>query len=238
MWIKLHRKLLKWEWYSDINVTRLFIHLLLTANWKDGRFQGIEIPKGSLITGRKKLAKETGLSEQQIRTALTKLKSTNEITIKTTSKYSIISIQNYDVYQETDQQINQQATKYQPSSNHNHRYIDIQNNIDILKKEKINKKEKKFQKPTLEEIQNYISEKGLKVSAEGFIDYYEANGWKIGRNNMKDWKATLRNWDRREFNQPSKQIENKPEWYGKEIQEDIASEEDIKKLEAVLNANM
>lgn len=55
-------------------------------------------------------------------------------------------------------------------------------------------KAKRFVKPTLEEVQAYITEKGLNVNAEKFIDYYESNGWKVGRNPMKDWKATVRRW--------------------------------------------
>lgn len=213
MWIKLHKKLLNWEWYSNINVTRLFIHLLLKANWKDGRFEGIEVPRGSLITGRKKLSKETGLSEQQIRTAISKLKSTNEITTTTNANFTIITIQNYDLYQEDNQEDNQRATNEQPTNNHNNRIIEYIEDINI-KKEKINKKEKKFQKPTLEEVQNYIDEKELKISAESFIDYYNANGWKVGRNSMKDWKATLRNWNRNQFNQ-----NNKPKTAGEKWEE-------------------
>lgn len=48
--IKIDRRILEWEWYSDINTCRVFIHLLLKANWKDGRFQGTEVPRGSLVT--------------------------------------------------------------------------------------------------------------------------------------------------------------------------------------------
>ena len=67
--------------------------------------------------------------------------------------------------------------------------------------EKSNKKKSssiKFEKPTLEEIKAYIEEKNLEVDAERFLDYYESNGWKVGRNSMKDWKATLRNWGRKD----------------------------------------
>lgn len=56
---------------------------------------------------------------------------------------------------------------------------------------------KKFQKPTIEEIQQYCLEKGYNIDAQYFIDYYESNGWKIGRNAMKDWKATVRTWNQR-----------------------------------------
>ena len=74
-YIKLSRKMLSWEWYSDINTTRLFVHLIFKANWKDGRFQGVEVPRGSLVTSLGHLSKETGLSIQQVRTALKHLKS-------------------------------------------------------------------------------------------------------------------------------------------------------------------
>ena len=66
-----------------------------------------------------------------------------------------------------------------------------------LGKDNIDKEKNKFKKPTLEEIKNYISEIGSNVDANEFIDFYSANGWKVGKNPMKDWKATLRGWDRR-----------------------------------------
>lgn len=56
----------------------------------------------------------------------------------------------------------------------------------------------RFVPPTLDEVQSYIAEKGYNVDAERFISYYESNGWMVGRNHMKDWKATVRNWNARE----------------------------------------
>jgi phage replication initiation protein len=55
---------------------------------------------------------------------------------------------------------------------------------------------KKFVKPNIEEVQAYINEKSYNIDPHCFIDYYESNGWKVGRNSMKDWKATVRNWAR------------------------------------------
>ena len=115
--IFLHRKLIEWEWYNDINTKVLFIHLLLRANHKDGKWRGQTIQKGQLITGRKALSQETGLSEQAVRTSLNKLKSTNEITIKTTNLNSLISINNWLDYQTINQQPNQRTTKKQPTNN-------------------------------------------------------------------------------------------------------------------------
>jgi len=115
--ILLHRKLINWEWYDDINVKVLFLHLLLKANHKPKKWKGTLIPKGSFITGRYKLAIETGLTEQQIRTSINKLKSTNEITIKTTNLNSLISITNWGSYQANNQQSNQRITNEQPTDN-------------------------------------------------------------------------------------------------------------------------
>lgn len=115
--IKLHRKLLKWEWYNDNNTKILFIHLLLIANWEDKNWEGILLKRGQVVTGRKKLSKELGLTEQQIRTSLNKLKSTNEITTTPTNKYTIITINNYNLYQTNHQQGNQQVTNNQPTNN-------------------------------------------------------------------------------------------------------------------------
>lgn len=61
------------------------------------------------------------------------------------------------------------------------------------------KSKNKFVKPTVEEIRDYCIERKNNISAQYFYDYYEANGWKVGKNPMKDWKATLRNWERRDF---------------------------------------
>lgn len=116
-WVKLFSKFTEWEWYKDINTKTVFIHCLLKANWKDGRFEGKTIPRGSFVTGRKELSKQLMMTEQEIRTALKHLKSTNEITIKTTNKYSIITIVNYDLYQQNNQEYNQQLTNNQPTTN-------------------------------------------------------------------------------------------------------------------------
>ena len=117
-WICLHRKFLSWEWYSDLNTKSLFIHLLIKANFEDKKWQGVEIKRGQFLTGRKVLAKETGLSEQQVRTALERLKSTNEITIKSTSRYSIITLNNYNTYQD-EQPANQPTDNQRVTTTNN-----------------------------------------------------------------------------------------------------------------------
>lgn len=112
-WIKIHRQILEWEWYSDNNSFRVFLHLLLKANHKQKRYKGLELKIGTVITSRDILAIETGLSVQQIRTALDKLKSTDEITIKTSSQGTIIEVVNYAKYQ----LVTNEVTIKEPASN-------------------------------------------------------------------------------------------------------------------------
>jgi hypothetical protein len=97
--IKIFRKLIEWEWFKNSETVHLFIYLILKANFKPSYFMGHDIPRGSLVCGRKQLAEDTGISEQSIRTILDRLKSTSEITSKSTNKFSIITICNYDSYQ-------------------------------------------------------------------------------------------------------------------------------------------
>ena len=65
-------------------------------------------------------------------------------------------------------------------------------------------KTKRFVKPTLEEVKAYCAERGNNVDAEHFYDYYEANGWKVGKNPMKDWKASVRTWERNGYDGKAK----------------------------------
>lgn len=75
-YINIHRKILNWEWYSDVNVYRVFTHLIYTANWTEQKWQGIKIERGQKVTSLEHLSNETNLSIQQVRTALKKLQKT------------------------------------------------------------------------------------------------------------------------------------------------------------------
>ena len=108
--IILHRSLLEWEWYNDVNTTRLFIHCLLKANYKTKQWRGITIDRGTFLTSTKSLVKETGLTTRQIRTSLLKLVMTGELTIKPTTKNTTITVNNYDAYQSNDKQNDNQTT--------------------------------------------------------------------------------------------------------------------------------
>ena len=84
--VVLHRKITEWEWYSDTNTLRVFLHLLLTANHKPSKFRGFEVGRGQIIIGRKALAENLNLTEREVRTAIDHLKTTGELTIKDVTK--------------------------------------------------------------------------------------------------------------------------------------------------------
>lgn len=116
-WVKLHRQILEWEWYDDHNTFRLFIHLLLKANHKEKKYRGMILQAGTILTSRDILALEVGLSVRQTRTALDKLKSTNEVAIKTSGQGTIIQIVNYSKYQvETNETTNERPTSDQQTT--------------------------------------------------------------------------------------------------------------------------
>ena len=206
-WVKLHRKFIDWEWFDDSKMVHLYLYCLLKANHKPNKWHGINIESGQFISSRDKISADLPLSVQQVRTCLNKLKSTGEITIKTTQKYSMISITNWESYQEDNQQPNQQVTNKQPASNQQ-----VTTNKNDNNEEKVNKKKRTvFAKPSKSEVSEYILSKGYSVNAESFINYYVSNGWMVGKTKMKDWKAAVRSWQTRETkNQPNQTTS--PSW--------------------------
>lgn len=88
----------------------------------------------------------------------------------------------------------------------NNIYNNINNNINnniVDEPQKTTTKRERFIPPTLEEVQAYCKERNNNVDAIKFINYYEANGWKVGRNKMKNWQATVRTWERNSFDKPT-----------------------------------
>jgi len=201
--IKLYEKMLSWEWYHDINTFRLFIHLLLKANYKDTNWKGIVILRGQLVTSLPSLASQTGLTTRQVRVSLDKLKMTGEVADKVTNRYRLITIVKYDEYQSDGRQNGSQMAdktagkrqaddRQMTASIDNIEYIEDVEKIEQIERER--KTAKRFTPPTRDEIEIFCLENGLTIDIDRFINYYTANGWMVGRNRMKDWQATVRNW--------------------------------------------
>ena len=99
-YIKLFRRLTAWEWYKESPMVHLLVHLIMMANRQPGRWKGVELQRGQLITGRHALSLQTGITERTCRTCLERLKTTREIAIETTNRYTLITLLNYDTYQD------------------------------------------------------------------------------------------------------------------------------------------
>lgn len=217
-WIKLHRSLLKWEWYDDINVSRLFITLLLHANYEPSTWRGFKIMPGQIVTGLYRLSEQSGLTVQQIRTALNKLKSTNEITIKPTNKYSIISIANWCEYQSLDDEVTNNPTNEQQTNNKQSTTSkelkevkeDIKGQLNLIEEPKVKKSTRGTRIPAdwepNEKNIEFATSKGfmngaIQLIAEGFKDHWIAATGK--GSTARDWDAKWRTW-----------VNNKIKWDG------------------------
>jgi len=197
-YIRLHRQILKWEWWSNPNTFRLFIYLLLKANYNDQKFEGQVIRRGQLVTSIPRLSQDTALTPRQVRVALDHLKLTGEVTDCHNFKYRIITISKYDEYQTNDRLNGSLMTDKRQTDD---RLMTASKEINKDNKEKNNIKPlKRFVPPTLEEVEEYCHERQNHVSPYRFFDYYESVGWCVGKTGrqMKDWKAAVRTWERSE----------------------------------------
>lgn len=216
--VKIHRKLRDWGWFKDAKTLQLFLYFLLEARWKDGERFGVAVKRGQLLTGRKEIEKNTGMTQQEIRTRITRLKSTNEITSKSTNQYTLITVVKYEEYQskEKNQPANQPAN--QPTDNQR-----ITNDQPLPKKERKERKANAFQEgttPSLDVIKNYVNEQGLSVDAERFYDYYSDLGWRDKNGKpVRSWRAKLKYWD--EPRKPEQEKDSRPAFIRNAIRVDI-----------------
>ena len=199
-WIKIHRKFLDWEWFNKSEAVHLFLFMLIKANHKSGKWQGIDIERGQFISSLANISNATGISVQTIRTILKKFEKTNEIELKSTSQYTIVTICKYECYQDENETSNKPITNNQQTTN---------KQLTTNKNEKNVKNERSiFIEPTYNEILEYCSERKNGVDVNKFLNFYSAKGWMVGKNKMIDWKACIRTWEKpieiQEVNEPKK----------------------------------
>lgn len=187
-WIKVDRNILEWGWYKDANTFRVFMHLLLTANVKPHKFLGVDVNRGEVATSYKSLAESLDISIRSVRTAISHLETTGEVTVKRHSRFSVISIPNYDSYQ-ANRQTQRQSADTQVTVNRQ-QYKNGRMDINI--------QEERVVSPSLEEVRLYQMETGLSVDPDAFFDYYEGQGWARGGQPIKNWKAVFRGWKDKE----------------------------------------
>lgn len=252
-WIKIHNKFLNWEWYTDVNTKAVFIHCILKANWKDGKFMGKVVPRGSFITSLDLLSKELGLSVQEVRTALKHLISTNELTSKSTNKYRIITVVNYEMYQQVNKQPNIQLTdNQQPNNNQLTTIVEYKNNRIIDNINIYSYIEQEFGRLLSPTEYEYISH----WEDNEITRYAIKNAVLNGAYNLKYINNTLENWKKKNLDtiqkiqkdeenfksrKQSKEIVKKevstPEWFDKEIKKEELTDEQRELAERLRRGN-
>jgi hypothetical protein len=225
--VLFYRKIHEWDWYTDSYTFHLFFHCITCANHKPKNWRGIKINRGQFLTGRKKLSVETGLSEQQVRTCLKRLKSTNELTIESTNAYSIITVNNYDLYQPIlknqptkTQSINQRLT----TTNNDNKDISNTSYINIsLSNKKITKEEREI-------LRNYLLRQKRKPdNPEAYIKTLIKNG---------DWVEIVEKEKKRlQAKEEKREKEEKQKQILKQVQNDENDEKEIEQIQKRIREN-
>ena len=186
-WVKIHRKIIENHLWLCEKFTRsqAWIDLLLLANHKDGFFYmrgvKVDIKRSQIGWSEKKLSNRWSWSRTKVRKFLKDLEKEHQIKIIKSNVTQIVTIINYDMYQS---EVPQKDTRSTPEVHQK----------DTNKKEKKEKNDKNIIPPTLKMIENYISEKEYNIDSGKFFNFYEAKGWLVGKNKMKDWQASIRTW--------------------------------------------
>ncbi len=108
--IQLSDDLSSWEWFDDKNTVYVYLWLMLRAAWCATRYHGIELERGQVITTYPEISEKCGVTVRQARTILDRLKTTGKATVKTTAKFSIITMIEYDCSGKSDSQNDSQMT--------------------------------------------------------------------------------------------------------------------------------
>ena len=190
-WIKLHRKVWQTSFAKEPLTMALFFYLLAHVNHKPNELllngKLIKIEAGQLVTGRRSLARQTGLTERNVRTALVNLKTTHTIAITSTTKYSVITVLNWNYYQEATHTTTNKRPSSDPVATTNN---NVKNEDNEIKRERtlsylltLNDEEVKELTSTYKVKQSQLKEK-----AESLHNYCKSHG-KV----YKNYKALLQN---------------------------------------------
>lgn len=202
--VKLFRKLVDWKYAQFPNAVALWVHILIRANWKDGYFMGVPIPRGSFATSLQRLADETGMNVSTVRRWLKKFEDDKQIERIVTQRCTIIKVSNYRDYQDISEEgvntpvntlMNKQVNKQVNTQVNNNRRKKEEKEI---KKER-NIVERSAPKPSLSEVESFFDDNGYEASAFAFWEYYERKEWKDKQGRPLDWEEKAAQWEAREY---------------------------------------
>lgn len=232
-WVATYRSIEDHPRYKSDNWFRIWMHILLNASHKEHSaiFNGkkIILKPGQLITGRFKIAEKTGISEHIVYRMLNVLEIEQQIAQQKSTKSTLITVKNWDIYQSNAQQIAQQVHNKCTTRAHYTTMINNENNVLLDSVESNGPKgpiKKKFVIPSLEEVIVQCNAIGLpEDQASSFIDHHQARDWCLPPSfkvKIKDWKAALRTWKKNyhKFNQQAFG-QNQQSGYGGTIGKDL-----------------
>lgn len=202
--VKLFRKLVDWKYAQFPNAVALWVHILIRANWKDGYFMGVPIPRGSFATSLQRLADETGMNVSTVRRWLKKFEDDKQIERIVTQRCTIIKVSNYRDYQDISEEgVNTPVNTLMNKQVNNQVNTQVNNNRR-KKEEKESKKERSIversaPKPSLSEVESFFDDNGYEASAFAFWQYYEQKEWKDKRGRPLDWEEKAAQWEAREY---------------------------------------
>ena len=212
-YIKLDRGICdNWVWESKpFSPGQAWVDLLLMAAWKTEprNWKGTFITqrRGEVFTSIVALADRWGWNRKKVRRFLTILESDKMCTLNDLPKGTLVTIENYTKFQgrrtaegtAEGQQMGQQKGQQKDT---------IKEGIEVKEDKEYSKSicgtTKTMRVPTRDEVREYCAQRGNTVDADRFVDYYSSNGWMVGKNHMKDWKAAVRVWERKETQQKKK----------------------------------
>jgi len=195
-WIKLHRCIMDKGYFKKPEYVALWAYLLLRANhdhkevFIDGGLKPLK--PGQFVTSRLQISVDTGIEQSKVERILKCFQNEHQIEQQSSTKYRIISIVNWQKYQESEQHFEQQVNSKRTAS---------EQQVNTDKNERMKEKKEhaqKFNPPSVEEVKAYCRERGNNIDAQYFHDHYEARGWipKGYKSQMKNWKAAVRTWER------------------------------------------
>ena len=211
--ILLYRQSIDSEVFQDPHLWHLFSWCLFKANYKDKVFKGTLIPRGSFVSGRFVGSEQLGIPPMTWYKRMKRLEQTGCISIKGNSKFSVVTIVKYELYQSGDGEGNNKGTAKEQQRNSKGTTKEQQRNTRVTKEQgnKETKKQKRerngFIAPDLETVKKQCEAKGYPMEeGEAFYCFYESKGWMVGKNKMVKWTQALAGWMSRNKRQAAKSL--------------------------------
>lgn len=219
--IKLDRAIARWEWYKEPSTFKVFLHCLISANWERKQWQGFTIKRGQFVSSVGALCSETGLTIQQVRTSLKRLQRTGEITLNSTNKFTFITVEKYNSYQDKMPIANKQTTNEQQTNNNQLTTTKELEEIKELKeleeiKEEVEKKQpcksleeakRRLKNLDLDDLNKFCKKRNFSdlelILSEFEVYIQKKENWK----KYKDFSLAVKSWINREIRKGNKQLE-------------------------------